>query len=64
MTEPSLMWSTIWSEVVELDSLTYHLGVPALFIILGLTALGIGRVLFRALEHLEEAEAPLAPPEG
>jgi hypothetical protein len=43
MTDPSLtVWSTIWSQVVELDSLAYHLGVPMLFMILGLIAMGVG----------------------
>lgn len=58
MTNPENIWSTIWSQVIDLDGLTYHIAVPVVFALIALVAIAMGRLLALSVERLGEAEAP------
>lgn len=58
MTNPENIWSTIWSQVIDLDGLTYHIAVPVVFALIALVAIAMGRLLALSVERLGKAEAP------
>lgn len=58
MTNPQNVWSTIWSQVIDLDGLTYHIAVPVVFALIALVAIAMGRLLALSVERLGEAESP------
>ena len=49
-------WSALWSRVVDLDGLTYHIAVPVVFAMIALVAIAIGRLMALSVKSLSEAE--------